>query len=177
MNLSVEKIKALTTEPGDHEPIVVEEFDSFDSPEFCAKFEYLGVVTAKTGNGDEAVFDRLNKARKAFWAQNSSVWRLISVSIKIQVFRACVLSVLFFGVELCTPTFVAQKALERAYHIWPRRIAQFGLRDQREHSLSNTDLSLVHHRSYSWLGAVGACGSYVGLEAPETISALCFTAC
>ena len=65
------KIKALTTEPGDHEPIVVEEFDSFDSIEFCAEFEYLGVVTAKTGNGDEAVFDRLNKARKAFWAQNS----------------------------------------------------------------------------------------------------------
>ena len=167
VNLSVEKTKALTTEPGDHEPIAVEDFDGSDSIEFCADFEYSGVIATKQGNGEKAILDRLNKARKAFWDLNTSVWRLrqISISTKIQVYRACVLSVLLFGAELWTPTFTARKALERAYHIWLRRIAQFGLRDQREHTLSNADLrawlgapsvlQLVRQRRLRWLGHIG----------------------
>ena len=86
---------------------------------------------------------RIEKARKAFWALDSSVWRAVrlSLSTKMSVYRACVLPVLLFGAETWTPTYPGMaytaKALARFHIICLRRISGQGLRLRREHFVSN----------------------------------------
>ena len=107
LQLSVEKTEAMSSAPGMHAPIQVEEFEGFDAVKFSEYFEYLGVIIQRNGSGDMAVKERLEKARKAFWSPNSSVWnvRQLSISTKISVYRACVLSVLLYGAEVWTHTY------------------------------------------------------------------------
>ena len=115
LNLSVEKTKALSSEVGAHLPIEVSEFEGFSHIDFVDRFEYLGVIIQRAGTGDAAVRERLEKARKAFWSLNSSVWSLaqLSLATKIRVHRACVLSVLLYGAEVWTHTYPVRKALEK----------------------------------------------------------------
>ena len=167
LNLSVEKTKALSTEMGPHPAIEVTEFEGFSQIDFVDRFEYLGVIVQRTGSGDAAVRERLEKARKAFWSLNSSVWSLkqLSLSTKVRVYRACVLSVLLYGAEVWTHTYPVRKALERFHFICLRRLSGYGIRYQREHSLSNDALrawlgvptiaELVSQARLRWLGHVG----------------------
>ena len=163
----MEKTKALTTHSHTPAPIPVEERDGFSEVEFVASFVYLGVLIDCKGTSDPAVLQRIDKARKAFWALNSSVWKVaqLSLSTKMSVYRACVLSVLLFGAETWTPTYPTVRALEKFHMICLRRISNTGLRFQREHSVSNVQLrkwlgaptiiELVRQARVRWLGHVG----------------------
>ena len=101
LTMSVNKTKALTTESGDHAPVAVAAHDGLTEIEFVDTFEYLGVLINSKGTSDQAIKLRIDKARKAFWALDSSVWRVaqLKLSTKMHVYRACVLSVLLFGSE------------------------------------------------------------------------------
>ena len=172
LELSVEKNEALSSQVGVHSPISVEEFDGFDSIKFVDQFEYLGVIIQRFGSGDVAVRARLEKARKAFWSLSSSVWsvRQLTLSTKIQVYRACVLSVLLYGAEVWTHTYPVRKALEKFHLICLRRISGYGLKYQRDHSLFNDSLrawlgvptiaELVCQCRLRWLGHVGRMGDH-----------------
>ena len=130
-------------------------------------FEYLGVLINSKGTSDQAIKLRIDKARKAFWALDSSVWRVaqLKLSTKMHVYRACVLSVLLFGSEAWTPTWLTVKALEKFHMICLRKISGRGLRFQREHFVSNdkfrawlqvpTVKELVRQARVRWLGHVG----------------------
>ena len=167
LQLSAEKTEAMSSAPGMHAPIQVEEFEGFDAVKFSKYLEYLGVIIQRNGSGDMAVKERLEKARKAFWSLNSSVWnvRQLSISTKISVYRACVLSVLLYGAEVWTHTYPVRKKLEKFHMICLRRLSGYGLRYQRDHSLSNDDLrawlgvpsiaDLVCQCRLRWLGHVG----------------------
>lgn len=172
LELSVEKTEAMSSQAGAHAPIPVEEFGGFDEIKFSEYFEYLGVVIQRHGSGDLAVTERLEKARKAFWALNSSVWSVqqLSLSTKLSVYRACVLSVLLYGAEVWTHTYPVRKKLEKFHMICLRRISGYGLGYQRDHSLSNEDLrawlgvpsisDLVCQCRLRWLGHVGRMPDY-----------------
>ena len=71
---------------------------------FVEQFEYLGVLIQHTGSGDSAVRPRLDKASKASWSLNSSVWSLkqVSLTTKVRVYRARLLSVLLYCSEAHT---------------------------------------------------------------------------
>ena len=167
VNLSVEKTKALTTEATTEKSFTVEEFDGFEDIELVQAFEYLGVIIHKSSSSDSAVRDRIDKARKCFWALDSSVWKVpqLSLATKISVFRACVLSVLLYGAEVWHPTYWVVKALDKFYHQCLRKVSHCGLRFQREHGLSNVALrswlgvpgvmDLVRQARLRWLGHVG----------------------
>ena len=167
LNLSVDKTKVLSTEMGPRPAIEVKEFEGFSRIDFVDRFEYLGVILQRTGSGDAAVRERLEKARKAFWSLNSSVWSLkqLSLSTKIRVYSACVLSVVLYGAEVRTHTYPVRKALERFHFICLHRLSGYGIRYQREHSLSNDALrawlgeptiaELVSQARWQWLGHVG----------------------
>ncbi|CAE7297040.1 unnamed protein product, partial [Symbiodinium sp. CCMP2456] len=76
LQLSVEKTEAMSSAPGVHAPIPVEEFEGIDGVKFSEYFEYLGVIMQRNGSGDMAVKERVEKAKKAFWSLNSSVWNV-----------------------------------------------------------------------------------------------------
>ena len=167
LTLSVDKTKALTTDPVSPEPVVVAEHEGLTKIKFVDVFEYLGVLITAKGTSDQAVRQRIEKARKAFWALDSSVWRVaqLSLATKMRVYRACVMSVLMFGAETWTPTWLTVKALERFHMICLRKISGRGLRFQREHFVSNENLrawlqvptikDLTRQARVRWLGHVG----------------------
>ena len=66
LTLSVDKTKALTTDPVSPEPAVVAEHEGLTKIKFVDVFEYLGVLITANGTSDQAVRQRIEKARKAF---------------------------------------------------------------------------------------------------------------
>ncbi|OLP97396.1 LINE-1 retrotransposable element ORF2 protein [Symbiodinium microadriaticum] len=62
LQLSAEKTEAMSSAPGMHAPIQVEEFEGFDAVKFSKYLEYLGVIIQRNGSGDMAVKERLELA-------------------------------------------------------------------------------------------------------------------
>ena len=122
----MDETEAMATDDQTYDPIELVPQDGKTGVRFTPLFSYLGVQISDTGAGDQAVLDRIDKARKAFWSLNSSVWNVYQLSLgtKIRVFRACVLSVLFYGAEAWTYTYPTRSALNRFYMICLRRIAK-----------------------------------------------------
>ena len=166
MTLSVDKTEAMATDDQTHDPIELVPQDGKTGVGFTPLFSYLGVQISDTGAGDQAVLDRIDKARKAFWSLNSSVWNVYQLSLgtKIRVFRACVMSVLLYGAEAWTYTYPTRSALNRFYMICLRRIAKVSLYDQHRYGISNEDIrawlgvppveALVRQSRLRWLGHV-----------------------
>ena len=100
--MSVQKNRSSGITRGLTPPIQVEETDGFDKVNFKKNFEYLGAFSTRQGCEDD-INRRIDKARKAFWRLASSVWdvKQLSLTVKLRVYRAWVLSVLFcMGVKL-----------------------------------------------------------------------------
>ena len=86
-------------------------------------FEYLGVLINSKGTSDQAIKLRIDKARKAFWALDSSVWRVAQLKLfyenaRLQSLRVVGPSLWFRG---WTPTWLTVKVLEKFHMICRRK--------------------------------------------------------
>ena len=108
LRMSVAKTEAMTSRDG---PLpaslpVDASLQTRGNIHFTSHFKYLGSTIS--GQGCEAeVRKRLDIARRAFWRLSSSVWNVsqLSLSTKMHVYRACVISTLLYGCASWTTAF------------------------------------------------------------------------
>ena len=156
LTMSVEKTEALVSQGELPPPIKVEETDGFDKVYFKKNFEYLGAdVSTKQGCEDDITL-RIDKARKAFWRLASSVWDVtqLSLTVKMRVYRACVISVPLYGCETWTTTFRCRKKLEQFQMMCLRKISKIGIWNQEQMHVNNGHLR-------AWLGVPTVCDMIV----------------
>ena len=69
--------------------------------EVAEKFQYLGSIVDSSGSLEAEISARINKAAKSFGSLKSVLWdrKEIGVNIKIQLFKAVVVSSLLYGCE------------------------------------------------------------------------------
>ena len=124
--LSVDKTEALTSQPGVLPPNINLDPSGRSSVRFTKSFKYLGAVVTPDGQCAKDIIQRIDLARKAFWRLASSVWNVSQLSLhtKIRVYRSCVLSVLLYGAESWTTTFVTRRQLEQFQMTCLRKITK-----------------------------------------------------
>ena len=164
LTMSVEKTELLLTEGIDPSSITVQETGGFSKLHFCQNFKYLGSKVEKRQGCVQEITYRLDKARKAFWSLARHVWdvKQLSLAVKLQVYRACVLSVLLYGAESWTTTFLCRRKLETFHMKCLRKISQVTILDQEQKHLNNDALRaflgvpsircLVTQARLRWLG-------------------------
>ena len=164
LTMSVEKTELLLTEGTDPPSIAVRETAGFSKLHFCQKFKYLGSQMEKRQGCIQDILYRVDKARKAFWSLARHVWdvRQLSLAVKLQVYRACVLSVLLYGAESWTTTFLCRRKLETFHMKCLRKISHISILDQEQMHLNNDALraflgvptirNLVTQARLRWLG-------------------------
>ena len=164
LTMSVEKTELFLTEGETPDPISVKEVGGFSKLKFADKFKYLGShIEHKQGCVQEIQY-RIDKARKASWSLASHVWdvKQISLAVKLQVYRACVLSVLLYGAESWTTTFLCRRRLEVFHMKCLRKSTKIGILDQEQLHINNQELrarlgvptirQLVSQARLRWLG-------------------------
>ena len=74
--------------------------------EVAEEFQYLGSIVDSSSSLEAEISARINKAAKSFGSLKSVLWdwKEIEVNIKIQLFKAVVVSSLFYGCEAWTIT-------------------------------------------------------------------------
>ena len=147
LTMSVEKTEVLATRGGEIAPIAVTPVEGFDMVQTCSEFCYLGsTVTGQQGCVWDIVV-RIDKARKAFWRLARHVWdvKQITLRVKLQVYRACVLSVLLYGAESWTTTYACRRRLEKFHMMRLRKISNVTRWEQEQHHVNNDALR-------AWLG-------------------------
>ena len=99
-----------------------------------------------------------------FWSLTQHVWdvRQLRLSVKLQVYRACVLSVSLYGAESWTITFHCRRKLEAFYTKCLRKISHGGIWDKDRWHLNNqklrqflgasTIVQLISQARLRWLG-------------------------
>ena len=164
LTMSVEKTEILLTEGPNPDPIQVQEVDGCDRLHFCSDFKYLGSKIERQPGCLGDITYRLDKARKAFWSLTKHIWdvKQISLQVKIQVYRACVLSVLLYGAESWTTAFSCRKKMETFHMKCLRKICKVTIWDQENWHMNNLVLQqflgvpaikqLVTRARLRWLG-------------------------
>ena len=168
MTVSIDKTKGMVVgknvDDSDVEPIQTES----GSIEIVNSFQYLGSIVAKDGEVTSEVSARIAKAARAFGCLKKPVFQdpNLSLSTKRTVYRAMVMSVLFYGAETWTIKANHVKRMRSfhnrcirtilgvtRYQQWKVRItskrhaAAFGMEEPIEDSL-------MLHR-LRWLGHLG----------------------
>lgn len=127
--------------------------------EEVSEFEYLGSLLTVDGGTIEDVNNRIRKARIAFALLNH-VWNANNIYLptKINIFNACVKSVLLYGCETWHVTDAVTKSLQTFVNRCLRRI----LRIWWPRTITNNELWLktkqkcieneIKQRKYGWLG-------------------------
>jgi len=124
-----------------------------------SEFQYLGCVMTEDGGAEQDVRNRINKARGAY-IQLRCIWdsNVYSKKTKMNIFRACVLSVLLYGCETWLVTerikqllqVFVNRCLRRIFRIfWPNRISNQDL--WRKAELKDINLE-VRRRKFGWIG-------------------------
>ena len=103
--------------PGDayHEPCITVKGQKLHAVE---QFTYLGSTLSRTANNDIEVNHRISKASSAFGRLRDNVWerRGITLTTKLKVYRAVVLTTLLYGCETWTPYKRHEKQLN-GFHL------------------------------------------------------------
>lgn len=155
LKINVGKTKLMRIGSNNTQPLSLDGLVIEDVDEFC----YLGALVTKTGGTEADIQNRINRARKAYYALNK-VWRsnTISNSLKLRIFDSCVVSILLYGCETWgkhqnlrrLETFV-NKCLRRILKIfWPNIISNVDLLRR-----ANNRLPLakeVVRRKWRWIG-------------------------
>ena len=108
------KTKALCTTQPQHSPLPVLEHDGFDHVQCEQTFEYLGCDIKFEGDCTIKLISNINSARKAFPGLAAlTVWYVqeLSLSTKMFVFRANVITTLLYGCETWITTFQTRRKL------------------------------------------------------------------
>ena len=79
----------------------------------CSEFKYLGAIICGDNNLGKELTARIGKATGAFNRLNN-IWnsRSISISVKIRIYKAAVITVLTYGCEVWNTTQAQMKRLE-----------------------------------------------------------------
>jgi len=95
------------------------------------KFTYLGSTLSRNVHVDEEVANRISKASSAFGRLRSNVWdrKGLSLSIKLKVYQAIVLSVLLYASETWTVYQRYTKKLNRFHLTCLRKLLNISWRD------------------------------------------------
>ena len=170
LTMSVEKTEALITQGENPASIPVKPVEGATEVKFCNTFRYLGSQISKDQGCVSDIASRIDKARKAFWSLTQHVWdvRQLRLSVKLQVYRACVLSVLLYGAESWTTTFPCRRKLETFHMKCLRKIAHVSIWDQDRWHLNNqklrqflgvpTIVQLISQARLRWLGHLARMG-------------------
>ena len=158
LTMSVGKTEALVSQGELPPPIQVEETDGFDKVNFKKNFEYLGADVSTRQGCEDDIAQRIDKARKAFWRLASNMWdvKQLSLTVKMCVYRACVISVLLllYGCETWSTTFRCRKKLEQFQMMCLRKISKIGIWNQEQMHVNNGHLR-------AWLGVPAVCDMIV----------------
>ena len=123
------------------------------------QYQYLGSVITEDGGADKDVDSRIRKARGSFTLLNK-VWSCNSYSstTKINIFKACVLSVLLYGCE----TWLVTEAIKSKLQVFVNRCLRKILRIYWPHRITNKELWKladigdinveVRRRKFGWIG-------------------------
>ena len=89
----------------------------------CSEFKYLGAIICGDNNLARELTARIGKATGAFNRLNN-IWnsRSISISVKIRIYKAAVITVLTYGCEVWNTTQAQMKRLESFHQRCLRRI-------------------------------------------------------
>ena len=81
------------------------------------KFTFLGSTLTKNTSLENEILTRLGKTSTTFGRLTKRVWknRHLSISTKVRVYEACVLSILLYGAETW-PTYRSQESKLTAFH-------------------------------------------------------------
>ena len=133
--------------------------------EWVSEFPYLGSLITDSGRMDVEIEKRSASASKAFGALQQAVFKdaHLSLNTNRQVYRACVLSVLFYGSECWVPLRKHLKKLNTFHHRCLRAVLGISNRQQWEQRISSatvrerwgdveTITTKLMHRRLEWLG-------------------------
>ena len=89
----------------------------------CSEFKYLGATICSDNNLDREIAVRIGKATGAF-NRLYNIWnsRSISISVKIRIYKAAVITVLTYGCEVWNTSKAQMKRLESFHQRCLRRI-------------------------------------------------------
>ena len=144
-------------------------------PHFCTlawwdidvveEFPYLGSKIGKSGKVDMDVDRRIAQASKAFGALRKSVFmdKNLTLTTKRRLYDACVVSVLLYGAECCTPLRKHEKKLNTFHHRCIRTILGISNRKQWTEHITMEEIrrrwgdeelmtEKVKKRRLEWLG-------------------------
>ncbi|XP_069996592.1 uncharacterized protein [Penaeus vannamei] len=112
--LTISLKKTVTMSPSDRAHAFTINDTTLDDVE---KFTYLGSIIAKNTSVDQDICTRLGKAATTFGRLTNRVWKnkTLSIRTKVQVYEACVLSILLYGTE-CWATYLPQESNLSAFH-------------------------------------------------------------
>ena len=130
--------------------------------EFC----YLGSTLAADGRLDREVEERIAKASRAFDALHKVAWKRpeISLTTKVALYRACVLSSLLYGAETWTLLAAHTRRLEAFHHRCLRRILRVWWWEKvtneevRERTGMGLLSTIIQKRRLQWVGHVERMG-------------------
>ena len=149
-------------QPGDEGPIRIDDDNCVES---VSEFQYLGSMVERSGRVDTDVERRVMQASRAFGCLRRAVFkdRDLTVRTKINVYQACVLSVLLYGSECWTLLRKHTRKLDAFHHRCIRTILGITKRQQWEQHITSeetrrrwgdpmTVTHMVAARRLEWLG-------------------------
>jgi endonuclease/exonuclease/phosphatase family metal-dependent hydrolase len=155
LKINVSKTKEMRVNPETSRPMTL----NGQPVERVSEFLYLGSVMAEDGGAVKDVYTRIKKARGAF-IQLNRIWSstVYSNMTKMNIFKACVVSVLLYGCETWLVTehiknkiqVFVNRCLRRIFRIfWPRK-----MRNERLWQLANMkEVNMqVRKRKFGWIG-------------------------
>lgn len=155
LRINLAKTKLMRINAANQEPIRLNNI----AIEEVQNFSYLGSVMATDGGTTEDIQNRMMKARAAYGGLNK-IWRcgILSTNTKLQIFRACVMSVLLYGSETWkyservfgrAQAFL-NKCLRRLLGVfWPNRITN---QDLYNKARIKPLTQIIKERKWRWIG-------------------------
>jgi hypothetical protein len=103
----------------------------------CSNFKYLGAIISSDNSLEKEIAVRIGKATGAFNRLNN-IWasKSISISVKIRIYKAAIITVLTYGCEVWNTTLALMKRIESCHLRFLRRI----LKIRWFHRVSNKEV-------------------------------------